>query len=151
MKKLLFILLVSLGSLNCSNNDSTEVRDLTLKTCDGDQECDDCVTISKQRYEQAITNNYELNEVKLNGDCLEITFSASGCSGSSWETDLIDMGAIAESFPVQRFVRLSLTDEELCEAWITKTVSFNISPLQVEQDRLYLNFDGWEGQILYKY
>lgn len=151
MKKLLFLLLL-VASSSCSKDDSPGFRDLGhLKTCTGDIGCDDCVIVDKNLYNKTQTNNYDINEVKINGDCLEIRYSASGCSGSTWEVELIDLGAIAESNPVQRYVRLSLIDREDCEAYITKRASFNIVPLKVDDDELYLNIEGWEDLVLYSY
>ena len=151
MKKLIFILL-AMAFFSCSNDDSPKGEDLShLKTCTGNTNCDDCVIIDKKHYEATLTDNYMIRDVSVSGDCMEITFAAGGCSGSTWEEELIDMGAIAESNPVQRFLRLRLLDNEDCEAYITKTVSFNIAPLQVNKDELYLNIDGWEELVLYSY
>jgi hypothetical protein len=64
---------------------------------------------------------------------------------------LIDSEAILESNPPQRNLRLSLKNEESCEAIINKEVSFDISKLQVDGKKVLLNIFNSSGQILYEY
>ena len=82
---------------------------------------------------------------------MKISFSASGCSGDSWKIELIDAGSVKESDPPQRDLRLSLDNDELCEAFITRELSFNISRLKVEGGRVQLNLSNSNDQILYEY
>ena len=68
--------------------------------------------------------------------------------------NLIDSEAIWESFPAQRSLIFSLENKELCLAYITKDISFDISSLQLNnQTSLLLNIENGENdfQILYEY
>ncbi len=71
-----------------------------------------------------------LESFRLEGDCLLIRYSHSGCSGDSWKPELFDEGIVRESFPVQRTIRFHLENEEMCLAFITKEASFDLSPLK---------------------
>jgi hypothetical protein len=112
--------------------------------------CSQDVIISKTQYETALDDQYSIIDLKINGDCLTIKFSASGCNGNSWTTQLIDAGGVAYSFPPQRSLKLSLDNKELCEAIVTKEISFNIKDLQVQgTNKVLLKISG--QSILYEY
>lgn len=112
--------------------------------------CDQDVIISETEYKNAPDDPFAITKMKIEGDCLKITFSASGCDGSSWIVKLIDSDMIAESYPCQRTLRLSLDNKELCTAMPGKEVSFNIKDLQINgNDKVILHVSGKE--ILYQY
>ena len=115
--------------------------------------CDQRTLVDGDLYETAPDDAFFFEEIELREDCLEITFHSSGCDGSRWVTKLIDAEAILESFPVQRVLRLSLENDEECDVVITKTLSFDLTPIQLEAyDRIILNIEGYEGErILYTY
>lgn len=88
----------------------------------------------------------------ISGDCLNIEFSASGCSGDSWTFQLIDAEEILESFPIQRNIKFLFENEELCQAVFVKTASFDLRPLQEgETGEIRLNLDGFDEQLSYSY
>ena len=121
-----------------------------VKRKDFDPNCDAEVIISKQEYINAPSDYLTINSASIPEDCLTISFSSSGCDGSSWVVKLIDSGAVAESSPCQRSLRLSLKNSELCDAVISKKISFDISKLQISGDNsviLHLNGES----ILYEY
>ena len=68
-----------------------------------------------------------------------------------WELKLIDSEDILESNPPQRNLRLSLKNEESCLAYITKELTFDISNLQVNGNKVQLNLTNSDKNILYKY
>ncbi len=119
-------------------------------------ECDQKVVISAEEYIIAPSDQLTINSLEINGDCLTINFSSSGCSGDSWELKLIDADVILESYPPQRNLRLSLKNEELCDAYITKEITFDIYELQVDRNQVFgkkvkLNITNSDDQILYEY
>ncbi|MDX1326673.1 MAG: hypothetical protein R3299_03135 [Arenibacter sp.] len=113
--------------------------------------CDYGVIISADQFEHAPSNRLVINELEIDDDCLRINFSSSGCSGETWKVKLIDSDKILESDPPQRTIRLSLKNEELCEAFITTEATFDISNLQVAGNRVVLNITNSEENILYTY
>ena len=112
----------------------------TSCSSDGPINMDQEVIISQSLYNQTNTDSYTMI----------LTIQSSGCDGSDWVIKLIDSGAIAESYPVQRFGKIALENEELCDAIVSREYSIDISSLRVE-DQLYLNLEGWEGQLHYKF
>jgi len=134
---------------------------ISLSSCalDSDNDsfkCDQKVVISAEEYIIAPNDQLTINSLEINGDCLTINFSSSGCSGDSWELKLIDADVILESYPPQRNLRLSLKNEELCDAYITKEITFDIYELQVDRNQVFgkkvkLNITNSDDQILYKY
>lgn len=113
-------------------------------------DCDQNVIISKTEYENARDDPFAITGMTIDGNCLKITFSASGCDGNSWVVKLIDLGVLAYSDPAQRTLRLSLDNKEACAAVIGKEVSFNIEDLQIQNDnRVWLDISG--NGILYEY
>lgn len=94
-------------------------------------------------------DDHVINNVEINGDCIFIEFSAGGCSGESWGIDLYGSEATTFSEPPQRSIRLSLLDVEECEAWISRSVFFDISDFKVPGGDVLLNLEGYEDLILY--
>jgi len=52
------------------------------------------VIISDTLYKNAPNDHVEIIDMKIEGNCLKIKFSASGCDGSSWNVKLIDSGLV---------------------------------------------------------
>jgi len=112
--------------------------------------CDQGVIISPEEFNNAPKDPLSITEMTITGDCLNIKFSASGCDGNTWIVKLIDSGNVAESYPCQRTLRLSLDNKEECLAVPGKEISFDISDLQiVGNDKVILHVSGQE--ILYEY
>ena len=128
-----------------------------LTNCDDNHDikepgnCDLNVIVDSDLYKNAPSDNLTINSMEITDDCLTINFSSSGCSGESWEIKLIDSESILESDPPQRNIRLSLKNEELCDAYITKELTFNIANLKVDGNRVILNLLNSDSSILYEY
>jgi len=128
----------------------------TFNSCLKDDEkdyshCEQMVVISEDKYLTAPNDHLEIDSLRIEGDCLIIDFSSGGCNGDTWELKLIDSGAVMESYPPQRNLRLSLKNEELCDAWLTREVSFDISALQINGYPVRLNIKNSGDRILYEY
>ena len=140
MKNLILLALIPILLLGCTNGDEP-----------GPNGCDLGTVISQELYRKAPSDEATINSLEIEGDCMRINFSASGCNGESWKITLIDSGSILESDPPQRNLRFSLDNNELCEAFITKNLTFNIKNLRVEGGRVQLNLTNSEDQVLYEY
>lgn len=113
--------------------------------------CDEKVIIDKNLFDSAPNSSMNITKIEIIGDCLSIDFNASGCNGNSWKVKLIDSEAILKSNPPQRNLRLSLENNELCEAIIYKKISFDISKLRLTGSEVILNIVNSEHQIKYIY
>ncbi|HQW69918.1 MAG TPA: hypothetical protein PLH25_09640 [Flavobacterium sp.] len=133
-----------LVTISCSDDDNKKT---TNSNCDKQ-----AIVFSDDNFQDVITANYMITNVVLNGDCLSVTISSSGCSGETWDVELISSNSILESFPVQRLVKIELDNPEVCLAIVQKTVSFDLTPFQVDgQNQVILNIDGWDEPITYQY
>ena len=112
--------------------------------------CDKNVIISASEYENA-PDQVSIIGMKIEGNCLKIKFGASGCDGNTWIVKLIDGGITdAAVYPKQRILKLSLENNEICDAVITKEISFNIEDLQIPgANKVLLDISG--NQIIYEY
>ena len=147
MKKWSLLALVALLFVGCSGDNPGGAQSTDAQGNNCEQE----VLISSRKFNNAPDDELTIDEMEISGDCLNIRFNGSGCDGSSWELKLVDSGAIMESDPPQRDLRLSLKDREDCEALITQEISFGISALQVEGGEVILNIVNSGEEISYQY
>ena len=143
MKKLLFILTLT-HILSCNlEDDNSNIEN----NCDFTSEI-----ILEEGFNAINTSNYSITEIELIDDCLEITFGSSGCGTDLWEENLYSTDAFYNVFPLQRDVKMELINNEACLAVFQKTVSFDLTPFQIDgQSDLPLNINGWNEQITYEY
>lgn len=113
--------------------------------------CDQNVITNQGQYKNGPDDMLTIQSAEITGDCLKIKFGAGGCDGKSWEVKLFDSGEVLYSDPPQRNIRLSLRNKEMCEAFITREISFDVSALQVNGNRLLLNLSNSGTQIVYTY
>ncbi len=150
MKKLFILALFGLALFSCSKDDDRD-NNISDNTITESNSCELETLVSAEEYKNSLSDPLTINSLEIIDGCLKISFSAGGCGGDTWELELIDSGDILESYPPQRNVKLSLKNEELCKAYITKEVTFDISNLKVDGDRVQLNFLNSDKGILYEY
>ena len=124
--------------------------------CDEDEviysDCEALVIIDNTAYENSESANYSIVNYEIEGDCLNIEISSSGCDADTWQLSLIDSGSVAESFPLQRYLKLELFNNEACLAVLAKSQSFDLSSLSIEgTTEVVLNIEGFEESINYTY
>lgn len=141
MKKILILALIGCSFIACKNDDDNDIP----------HNCDFETIVSAEQFQNAPSDQLTINSIEIEDHCLTINFTSSGCDGNSWEFDLIDADEIMESEPPQRNLRLSLKNEELCDAVITKEATFHLSNLQVDGGRVILNITNSSESILYEY
>ncbi len=141
MKRILIFTVFVLLCYNCSENNPIANNDYTASS----------VIVNKDLYATAPSDYLEVIALSIDNDSLRIMFSSGGCNGNTWDVKLIDSSSILESFPVQRNLRLSLKNKELCKAIVFKEMAFDISKLQVEGGKIQLNITNSNKRILYEY
>jgi len=142
MKKIgvFFIYLFVLG---CNSNDEPTIEN----KCNVLSEI-----ISSEDFSAVSTSNYVITKLEINEDCIEITFGSSGCGTELWKEHLFSVDDFYTIFPLQRDLKMELINEESCEAYFIKTVSFDLKPLQIDgQNIIPLNIYGWNEQVIYEY
>jgi hypothetical protein len=141
MKKITFIISISILLFGCPGPDD----DFNIIPCDKP------TIISAEEFNNAPNDEVQINSLEILENCLTVNFSASGCDGNTWIVELYDADEVLETEPLQRRLRFSLQNNELCEAYITKEISFNIINLQVNANQVLLNITNSDDQILYEY
>ena len=143
IKKIFFVVSTTFCFMNMQCEDHDDVFELT---------CDFVTTIDKTKYDNLETASFTFITAEIVGDCLILQIGASGCSGDNWSFNLVDSGAIAESSPEQRFLKFQLINNEMCLAFFERTVSFDLSPLQINgSNETILHIEGLESSLHYKY
>jgi hypothetical protein len=141
LKVLLCLILLNISCSDDNNNNNVN------SNCDKLSQ-----VISEENFQDVITANYMITNAALDGDCLSVTISSSGCNGETWEMKLLGTNNVMESLPLQRDVKIELDNQELCLAVFQKTVSFDLIPFRVEgQNQVDLHLDGWDETIEYQY
>jgi len=146
--KQFFMLLLFMGilSVSCKGDDSN--------CCPHPDpaNCNKFSVIDETKYSQTDTSNYTITNVVLNGDCLEITIDASGCDPNNWAMNLFVVPSIATVYPPLFNAKIELINNEDCIAVFQKTVSFDLTTLQMPgANQIQLTIEGWNTPILYQY
>ena len=141
MKKAIISIIILIPFFSCA---SDKLKDENL-TCDKD------ILISNELYSNSPDDPLIITDVKLENDCLQITFGSSCCTSENWIVDLVGAADVLYSEPPQRLIRLSLKNYELCQAVCGKTLIFKIKPTQVYGGEIILNLDRWGTPIRYRY
>lgn len=144
-KKLIMILLLGVLLINFQCEDDND--DNTANVLCGLEVITDYVA-----YESVESSFFGVLDVIVNGDCLIVNITSSGCDASSWVLTLIDSENIAESMPPQRYLKLALYNDEACLAVFEKEETFDLSTLQLEGvNEVLLNIEGLSESVLYSY
>lgn len=114
--------------------------------------CNEKAVLDHVAFPQVNTNNYGITDVVLNGDCLEITVSSSGCNPHNWDMNLIGVASTTNIYPPLFHAKVELINNEACQAVFQKTVSFDLTPFQMAgQNTVQIDIDGWNNNIMYQY
>src|SRR5690606_1848330 len=126
-------------------------------TCESDDgsggymgDCDQNTVVDSDTYKNLETDHFTVINAEITGDCLNLEIGASGCDGNTWHFNLVDSEAVAESFPEQRYLKFQLLNEELCLAFFTRTISFDLTPVRVSgSNEIILHIEGLETSLNY--
>ncbi len=111
--------------------------------------CDKQIIIDSKLYNNGDNDPLTIKDIKLDGDCLDITYSyGGGCADVQF--NLVCDGAIMESMPLQTNVRVNFRDKDNCKALITTTESIDLTPLKKLGTPISFKLKGWETRILYE-
>lgn len=141
-KLLVFCICTLIVSQSCNNDDD----DVQLSACDV------TVVLDNSNYQTTESDFYSLESAEIEDDCLRVNISASGCDGSTWVLTLVDSEDIAGSMPPQRYLKLSLANNEACLAVFNKEQSFDIRPLRIDGiNEVLLNIEDFPELLIYTY
>ena len=114
-------------------------------------ECDTPVLIDADLYQNGPADEYFFQSAEIDGNCLKMVVRyGGGCDDVIFQ--LVDAEAIMESLPIQRNIRLSLQDNDFCEALVTQELNYDLTPLQVDgYSKIILNLQGTQESLTYQY
>ncbi|WP_346883130.1 hypothetical protein [uncultured Algibacter sp.] len=134
-----------ISGLNSCPDFDTEAKNETLLF--STRNCDKGTIISPKLYKALKTS--PITSVKIEGDCLLITFNILSSQNNINDTTLIDSGEILESSPVQRRLKFNIKENRTRPTSVIATTSFNISNLANEDETITLIIDGFDHSIDY--
>lgn len=120
-----FLCLFVFLAFSCSDSDTTTSNDCKP------------VIFDSTKFNSIANFGVGLNDFTLDGDCLNVTISVSGCD-EEHPIDMVSDGAIAESFPPQITFDFYDGTPQDCEALFVLERSFDLSPIR----------DLYDGEII---
>ena len=141
LNKLIMFSLICLLLLNmqCDEDDSVVVEPCGLE-----------IQIDNSAFIEA--ESHIVEGLIIENDCMTLMISDSGCDSANWIMTLIDSENIAESMPPQRYLKLVLTNNEVCLAYFSKQEIFDLTSLRVEgMNEVLLNIEGLAEPVTYSY
>jgi len=144
--KIIFLFFFCLLLLNFQCDDDDDDDDVQTIMCDTE------VIVDNSVYQAVEASFYSIVTSEIDGDCLAVNIAASGCGGETWVLTLIDSEDIAESMPPQRYLKLSLFNNEACLAIYNKIQSFNLTLLRIDGvNEVVLNIEDFPEPLIYAY
>lgn len=114
--------------------------------------CGKAVTVNEAKFNAAQTEPYQITDVKIEGDCLTIDISASGCSVDNWVVNGYASESYAEPIPIIRYVKFDFEVIEACLAFFQTSYEYDLTNWQVEGENVMnINIEGWEPLVRYEY
>lgn len=147
-KQILLIISLALLSILYSNCDKDDTSKEDPKP--NNSSCDASVVIDTDLYDSANSDQITINNYEVQDDCLKINFSSGGCDGNSWQLTLVSSGLVLYSNPPQMHLRFNFENSELCEAYLTKDKSFDLSELEFGGGPVILHIENIDQSILYE-
>lgn len=145
MKKIAIFILLLIVILSCNSNDNETL--VPTSSCNENAQIE-----TETNFNSIETNNYVIQNVVLTNNCLAITLSSSGCNAVNWDMNLFSHNNFTAVYPLQRFAKIELINNEMCLAVFSKTISFDLTPYQVQnQNQVTINLEGWNEPIVYTY
>lgn len=142
LNKILVLSMLCLLMMNMQCDDD----DVTTLPCGSE------IVLDNNAFETSESDYYTINNIYFNDDCLTVEYTASGCDSNTWVMTLIDSENIAESMPPQRYLKLSLFNNEACLAVFNSQETFDLVPLRVQgANEVLLNIEDFTEPLLYSY
>jgi hypothetical protein len=113
---------------------------------------DSKLLIGKEYFNTYPNDLLYISDAVIFGDSIKITFTSSCCDSKSWKVNLVGSETVLYSEPPQREIRLSLKNDELCDAICGRTYKFDLTSTKINgSNKIILNLSGWESQLIYNY
>lgn len=113
--------------------------------------CTNYLEINEEEFNRESGDAINIIDARILEDCIYIaTEPLRACALD--EVILFDSGAILESAPPQRNIRIKNQDLIGCPDLLLEAFAYDLRPLQIDGwDEIILNLDGWDTPLIYKY
>lgn len=141
MKNVCFIcILLILTTASCNKKHGTPIKN-----------CDETSVMDFELHDKIQTNNYTIINAVIDGNCLKITYGASGYN--TGVAQLVGTPVIAAVEPSivnsKLFVR---AETGVFTAYFEKTISFDLIPFQMPgKNRVKIELAKWDASLFYHY
>lgn len=141
MRKIFLLTVTTLLIFACKDKEPTSTN------------CDRSIIVSDRNFDKAKDDKgLRINGVDITGDCMTITYSyGGGCKDIETVLVAAEQGIQNTMELPFREVKLSIDDDDNCEALVTTSEEFDISALQGEGNSIILKLDKWDEDIIYEY
>ncbi len=138
---ILFMALLSIGLPSCTKDGCG---------CEATA-CRPALVVGEEGFQNFPNDPHFIALARVEGQCLEVVYRYGGGCGTV-STQLLVNEVAAYTEPPTRFLRLSLEDNDLCEALVSDTLQFDLGVLHSgEEGQALLRLEGWEEVIDYSY
>ena len=114
--------------------------------------CDRFLEVSQSKFETPSTDEFEIVNATIEGNCLNIQISyEGGCNEPNIQ--LIGSATVEAGSPPIRTLRIKVdTQGDSCTDLSTATLSFDLSALQLDLENSFeLKIKGWDQSVIYNY
>lgn len=132
-----------IAGLNTCTDFDTETSNKTIIFTDGF--CEKNTVIDASLYTTLQTSS--IHFLKIEGNCLEITFNILSTQDRIEDVTLVDSGVILESDPIQRRLKFNVKESITKPTTHIVTTSFDISNLAEQGETIILNIDGYKDAL----
>ena len=113
--------------------------------------CGSSAILDADVFENGPEDDFDLDSVWINSNCLHISYKYGGGCGDT-EMDVVGYHENSRQLPSSVHTRFSFSDKNSCEAYLTATKSFDLTPYQKKDyPQVILRIEGWNQPILYSY
>lgn len=110
------------------------------------QPCGKAVVVNAPDFSTVSTDHFVIADALISGDCLTLKVGSSGCSGNTWQADILHAVSDAAVYPKQHALKVVFTNRELCAAAFGKSFEFDLYPLrQKGTNKISLSIYGSAG------
>lgn len=138
----MFLLIGFFAIVSCSKTNSDDPTN---------ESCPTKAIESESQYNSQTDEPFIIDTAFIDDQCLFVNIEhGGGCEDLTYI--LVDRGDVAESYPVQRWIKLLIEGTDPCDAIVKQNLSFDLTPIQASgEDISTLHLEGWDAPLVHEY
>lgn len=99
------------------------------------------------------TDEFDIDTAYVEDNCLKVSVAYGGGTSPSAVKFVMYQGKqVAESIPPQRWLKLTLDDQDYAKAIIRRELSYDLTSTKIDtKGAVLLNLEGYDKRLLYQY